>query len=246
MLTSNLVLAFVTGLISSFGHCLGMCGGIVALYSARQAALDSANGNQPAMMSRILRLLPVHLGRITTYTFFGALIGLAGSLLDKAGGMMGWQGMFSVLVGLVMLVVSLSLLGVLPPIEAALVTLSGGNSPMSRMRELFSRRNFLATLTLGILWGFLPCGLVFAMLVLAARAQTLTGGALTMLSFGLGTIPTLLGFGLVANLLSPQLRGRLTSVAAVLLMVFAIQTVLRGLAVANIIPSFSIGQVMLW
>ena len=246
MLLSNLALAFVTGLISSFGHCLGMCGGIVALYSARQAALDSAHGHQPTMMARILRLLPVHLGRITTYTFFGALIGLAGSLLDKAGGMMGWQGMFSVLVGLVMLLVSLSLLGVLPPLEAALVSISGGNSPMSRMRELFSRRSFLSTLTLGILWGFLPCGLVFAMLVLAARAQTLTGGALTMFAFGLGTIPTLLGFGLITNWISPQLRGRLTSVAAVLLMLFAIQTVLRGLAVANLIPSFSIGQVMLW
>jgi len=246
MLTSNLALAFITGLISSFGHCLGMCGGIVALYSARQAALASANGSHPSVLSRLLQLLPIHLGRITTYTFFGALIGLAGSLLDKAGGMMGWQGMFSVLVGLLMLVVSLSLLGVLPPIEAVLVTLSGGNSPMSRMREKFGKRNFLATLTLGILWGFLPCGLVFAMLVLAARAQSLAGGALTMLAFGLGTIPTLLGFGLVANLLSPKLRGRLTSVAAVLLMLFAVQTVLRGLAVANVIPSLSIGQVMLW
>jgi len=246
MLTSNLALAFVTGLISSFGHCLGMCGGIVALYSARQASLDSAHGNRPTLWSRLLHLLPVHLGRITTYTFFGALIGLAGSLLDQAGGMMGWQGMFSILVGLVMAVVSLSLLGVLPPLEAALVRLSGGNSPMSRMRELFGKRNILASVVLGILWGLLPCGLVFAMLVLAARAQTLTGGALTMLAFGLGTIPTLLGFGLAANLLSPQLRGRLTSVAGILLMVFAVQTILRGLAVANVIPSFSIGQVMLW
>jgi sulfite exporter TauE/SafE len=117
---------------------------------------------------------------------------------------------------------------------------------MKRMRELFGKRSFLSTLTLGILWGFLPCGLVFAMLILAARAESLAGGALTMFAFGLGTIPTLLGFGLAANLISPKLRGRLTSVAAMLLMLFAVQTVLRGLAVASIIPSFSIGQVMLW
>jgi hypothetical protein len=84
------------------------------------------------------------------------------------------------------------------------------------------------------------------MLVLAARAQSLAGGALTMLAFGLGTVPTLLGFGLAANLLSPKLRGRLQSLAAILLMLFAVQTVLRGLAVANVIPSFSYGQVMLW
>jgi len=245
MLFSNLVLAFVTGIISSFGHCLGMCGGIVAIYSARQAA-QTPPENQPGIWARIASFLPLHLGRITTYTFFGALIGLAGSLLDKAGGLMGWQGAFSVLVGIVMLLVSLSLMGILPPIEAALVSMSGGNSPMARMRGLFNKRSFLATLTLGILWGFLPCGLVFAMLVLAARAQTLLGGALTMLAFGLGTVPTLLGFGLAANLLSPKLRGRLQSLAAILLMLFAVQTILRGLAVANVIPSFSYGQVMLW
>lgn len=240
-LPANLALAFVTGLISSFGHCLGMCGGIVAIYSARQAAQQ-----QNGIWQRILSLLPIHLGRITTYTFLGALIGLAGSLLDKAGGMMGLQGIFSVLVGIAMLLVSLSLLGILPPIEAALFSLTKGSSPMSRMRELFNRRNFAAALTIGLLWGFLPCGLVFAMLVLAAGSETVYGSGLTMLAFGLGTVPTLLGFGLAANLLSPQLRGKLQSFAAILLMLFAVQTILRGLAVANFIPSFSIGQVMLW
>ena len=246
MLLSNLALAFVTGLISSFGHCLGMCGGIVAIYSARQAAQTPAGESQPGMMARIVSFMPLHLGRITTYTIFGALIGLAGSLLDQAGGMMGWQGLFSVIVGIIMLLVSLSLMGVLPPIEATLVTLTKGNTPVTRMRGLFGKRSFWSTLTLGILWGFLPCGLVFAMLVLAARVGTFWGGALTMLAFGLGTVPTLIGFGLAANLLSPKLRGGLQSFAAILLMLFAVQTVLRGLAVANIIPSFSYGQVMLW
>ncbi len=246
MLLSNLALAFVTGLISSFGHCLGMCGGIVAIYSARQAAQTPAGESQPGMMARIVSFMPLHLGRITTYTIFGALIGLAGSLLDQAGGMMGWQGLFSVIVGIIMLLVSLSLMGVLPPIEATLVTLTKGNTPVTRMRGLFGKRSFWSTLTLGILWGFLPCGLVFAMLVLAARVGTFWGGALTMLAFGLGTVPTLVGFGLAANLLSPKLRGGLQSFAAILLMLFAVQTVLRGLAVANIIPSFSYGQVMLW
>jgi sulfite exporter TauE/SafE len=245
MLLSNLSLAFITGIISSFGHCLGMCGGIVAIYSARQAA-QSAPDNKPGLLARIVSFLPLHLGRITTYTFFGALIGLTGSLLDQFGSMMGWQGVFSILVGIAMLLVSLSLMGVLPPIEMALTSMTGGSSPMGRMRALFNKRGFLSTLTLGILWGFLPCGLVFAMLVLSARTQTVWGGALTMLAFGLGTVPTLLGFGLAANLLSPKLRGRLQSFAALLIMLFAVQTILRGLAVANLIPSFSYGPVMLW
>jgi sulfite exporter TauE/SafE len=246
MLLSNLTLAFVTGIISSFGHCLGMCGGIVAIYSARQVAQTATSGGKASLLTRVISFLPLHLGRITTYTFFGALIGLAGSFLDQVSGMMGWQGIFSILVGLAMLLVSLSLMGFLPPVEVALASLIGNSSPMARMRGLFGKRTFISTLTLGILWGFLPCGLVFAMLVLSARAQTLWGGALTMLAFGLGTIPTLLGFGLAANLLSPKLRGGLQKFAALLILLFAVQTILRGLAVANLIPSFSFGPVMLW
>jgi hypothetical protein len=246
LLFSNLALAFVTGVISSFGHCLGMCGGIVAIYSARQPATPAGIGMKLKLSARIASFLPLHLGRITTYAFFGALIGLAGSLLDQASGWMGWQGAFSVLVGIAMVLVSLSLMGILPPIEVALTSLTRGSSPMGRMRGLFGKHTFLSTLALGILWGFLPCGLVFAMLVLAARIQTIWGGALTMLAFGLGTIPTLLGFGLAANLLSPRLRGRLQILAGALILLFAIQTLLRGLAVANLIPSMIIGPVMLW
>lgn len=246
MLLSNLALAFVTGVISSFGHCLGMCGGIVAIYSARQASLVAASDTKPGMLARIVSFLPLHLGRITTYTVLGALIGLAGSLLDQASGMMGWQGVFSILVGIAMLLVSLSLMGYLPPIEVALASITGGGSTMGRMRGLFGKRSIFSTLALGILWGFLPCGLVFAMLVVAARTQTIWGGALTMLAFGLGTVPTLLGFGLAANLISPKLRGRLQTFAALLILLFAIQTIFRGLAVANLIPSLIIGPVMLW
>jgi uncharacterized protein len=252
LLLSNLALAFVTGLISSFGHCLGMCGGIVAIFSARQMPRSSASSEAalaapaPSILARIGSFLPLHIGRITTYAVLGLVIGLAGSLLDKAGGLLGWQGAFSVLVGLAMIAVSLSLMGVLPPMEMALGAITGGNSPLKRMRGLFAQQNLLSRLAVGLLWGMLPCGLVFAMLVVASRTGTPWGGALTMLAFGLGTVPTLLGFGLAANLLSPRLRGRLQIVAALLILLFAVQTILRGLAVAGLINSLIIGPVMLW
>ena len=89
-------------------------------------------------------------------------------------------------------------------------------------------------------------GLVVAMLIVAAGTQSMWGGALTMFAFGLGTVPTLLGFGLAATMLSPRLRGRLQYIAAILILVFALQTILRGLAAANVIPSLIIGPVMLW
>jgi sulfite exporter TauE/SafE len=246
MLISSLALAFVTGLISSFGHCLGMCGGIVAIYSARQPVLVTTDGTRPGILTRIGTLSPLHVGRIMTYTLLGALVGLAGSLLEQMGGMVGWQGFFSIAVGLAMIVIALSLMGVLPPIEVALAARTGAASPMKRMRGLFGQRSLGATMGLGILWGFLPCGLVFAMLVVAAGTQTPWAGALTMLAFGLGTVPTLLGFGLAANVVSPQLRGRLQFFAALLILLFALQAILRGLAASNLIPSLILGPVMLW
>jgi hypothetical protein len=145
-----------------------------------------------------------------------------------------------------MIGVALSLMGVLPPVESLLASVLTRGSPIGRMRALLGRRSFLATLSLGVLWGFLPCGLVFAMLVVAAGTQSLWVGALTMLAFGLGTVPTLLGFGLAANLLSVKLRGRLRFVAGILILIFATQTIFRGLAAANVIPSLIIGPAMLW
>jgi sulfite exporter TauE/SafE len=243
---SGLTIAFITGLVSSFGHCLGMCGGIVAIYSARQAAVATAEGSKPSVIMRVGNLVPVHIGRIMTYTFMGALVGFAGALLNEAGGMAGWQGAFSILVGVLMAVVALSLMGVLPSFESILASVTGKIAPMQKMRGLFGKQNVWATVAIGILWGFLPCGLVFAMLVVASSAQSVAGGALTMLAFGLGTIPTLLGFGLAANMISPSLRGRLQLFAGLLILLFAIQTVLRGLAVMSIIPSLNIGEMMLW
>jgi len=243
MIFGNLIIAFVTGLISSVGHCLGMCGGIVAIYSARRSALAGAN---PGFVARVASLLPVHAGRITTYALLGAAMGTAGAILDQVGGLVGWQGALSIIVGIVMLLIGLSLLGILPPIEVALASLTSRAAPMARMKGLFGSSSAWSSLALGLLWGLLPCGLVFAMLVNAASTQTLWGGALTMIAFGLGTVPTLLGFGLASNLLSAQLRGRLMTVAALIIFLFGAQAILRGLAAMNVIPALILGPVMLW
>ena len=218
MIINTLILAFATGIMGSFGHCLGMCSGIVAIYSARQPALATTAGIRPSIFTRIRMLLPLQIGRIITYTFLGAVIGVAGSLLDQAGGLVGWQGLFSVIVGVAMILIVLSLMRVLPPIEFVFFSITGGASPMKRMRGLFNQHNFVATLGLGSLWGLLPCGLVFAMLVLAAGVHTWWGGGLTMLTFGMGTLPTLLGFGLAANLINPKLRGRMQFFAGCLIL----------------------------
>lgn len=246
MLIDNLVVAFITGVISSFGHCIGMCGGIVAIYSARRAPLAATGGTNVNWVSRAGLLLPVHLGRITTYTLLGAAMGLVGSLIEQVGGLVGWQGVLSIIVGIVMVIIGLSLLGVLPSVEVVVASATGGASPMKRMRGLLGNSSVWSGIGIGLLWGLLPCGLVFAMLVNAASTQTMYGGALTMVAFGLGTIPTLLGFGLASNAIAPQLRGNLMKVAAIIVLLFGAQAILRGLAIMHLIPPLTLGPFVLW
>lgn len=241
MIFGNLALAFVTGVISSFGHCIGMCGGIVAIYSARRPAAANTG-----WLRRTTSLVPVHLGRVTTYTILGALMGFAGSLLEQAGAFVGWQGGLSILVGIVMFAIGLSLMGVLPPTEAIVASVTGSASPMSRMRGLFGKSSIASSVAIGLLWGLLPCGLVYAMLVNAASTQTIYGGALTMIAFGLGTIPTLLGFGLASGAIAPQFRGNVMKIAAILVLLFGLQAILRGLAIMHFIPPLTVGPFVLW
>ncbi len=171
---------------------------------------------------------------------------LAGSLLEQAGGLVGWQGLLSILIGSVMLLIGLSLMGVLPPVETVVASATGSASPMRRTKGLLGSTSRWSIVGLGLLWGLLPCGLVFAMLINAASTQTIWGGALTMIAFGLGTVPTLLGFGLASGAIAPQLRGQLMKVAALIVILFGAQAILRGLAAANLIPSLILGPVMLW
>ncbi len=246
MILGNLLLAFVTGLVSSLGHCIGMCGGIVAIYSARRPAFATIDRASAGWKARAMSLLPVHTGRITTYAMLGAMMGLAGSLLEQVGGLVGYQGLLSILVGVTMLLIGLSLMGILPSVEGVIASATQSASPLSRMRGLFGSTNLWSNVTLGLLWGLLPCGLVFAMLVNAASTETIWGGALTMIAFGLGTVPTLLGFGLASGALAPQLRGQLMKVAALIVILFGVQAILRGLGTMHLIPPLAIGPFVLW
>mgnify|MGYP001793191957 CR=1 FL=1 len=76
---------------------------MAGIASARQPGLATTDGTRPSLLTRIGALTPVHIGRIMTYTVLGGLIGLAGSLLDQVSGLVGWQGFFSILVGLAMI-----------------------------------------------------------------------------------------------------------------------------------------------
>jgi uncharacterized protein len=182
---NGLLALFIVGLLGG-GHCAGMCGGIVGALS-----LQSPQGGGAA----ILVHLAYNLGRIGSYVLAGLLAGLLG---QAAGNLMAVQHVLYLLASLMLVAMGLYLLGVtqfLAPLER------GGQALWQRIQPLTKRflpvRGIAQALPLGLLWGWLPCGLVYSALTTALASASAGKGALLMLVFGLGTLPNLLLAGLL-------------------------------------------------
>jgi len=209
-------LAFVTGLLGGFGHCLGMCGPIVAAFSLR-----GGTG------SRILSHLLYHSGRVITYTFVGAVMGLAGSFVNVAGRMAGLQNAVAVGAGLLMIVMGLAIAGLLP----SPAWLERGAVPFLRTaRTVLESGSSARYLPLGLLLGFLPCGLSYTVFAGAAATGSLMKGFALALSFGVGTAVPLLGAGLVLGRIGAGARGVLCRAGGGVVVVMGIMFVKRGIS----------------
>ena len=209
-------IAFAGGVLA-FAHCLGMCGPF---------ALHLSQGGARGLL---VRHLLWHLGKTTTYVFLGALAGLAGAAAAKA-----WQGLWlprvlSAAAGGLMLVMGLQLLGVrLWPRRTRQAAEGSPGLLAGLVGSLFSQPGPAGALVLGVATGFLPCPIVVAFLALAAREGSLAIGMATMAAMGLGTVWSLLLLGLGGRMLSLGLRRWARPVAAGVVILMGLATVLRG------------------
>ena len=237
-----MLLAFLLGLMGSLGHCVGMCGGIALLLSRRG-------------ITGAWRLGLVHLGRIITYVVLGLVAGGLGQTVRLAFlGLRHLQGVLALAVAGTAVYLALALLGRVPSPELLLAGLTrywgrsmrrmtAGRPPSS---EATAVGGPWSAIVLGLLWGLLPCGLVLTALLAAAVAGSPVQGALTMLAFGLGTWPALLGMGWVAQRDLPRAIPWPRQAAALIVLLFGTQMVLRGLAAWGWVDHLHVGGVMLW
>lgn len=187
--------AFVAGLLSS-GHCFGMCGGIVGAFSI--GGVGAAGGRAPG--GRLPGLLAYNAGRILTYTALGALAAALGATI---GGLLPPEiarRAARLMAALFLVGLGLFLAGrpqFLQPIERLGARLWRRIEPLSR--RLLRARGPGQAVALGLVWGFLPCGLVYSMLAMASLAGGPADGALVMFAFGAGTLPALFAAGLAAS-----------------------------------------------
>jgi uncharacterized protein len=210
MLGFALLGIFLTGLLAGT-HCAGMCGGIVTALS-----LSGERPGRPPLS----HLLAYNLGRIGSYMLAGALVGALG-----AGGLMLGPGQplqqaLYIAANLMLIVMGLYLAGIwrgVTYLERVGGLLWRHIQPLTR--NVLPVRSVPQALALGGLWGWLPCGLVYSMLVTAFVWASPRNGALVMLAFGLGTLPNLLLLGYFAGRLRPWLQRRGVRLAAGLLVI---------------------------
>ncbi len=217
--------ALVVGLLGG-GHCAFMCGGIVTALTL--GLPDSARGRAAATWPY---LIAYNLGRITSYTMAGALMGGIGWLAANAVSVRHAQSILEAIAGGFMVALGLYLGGW----WQGVVRLEQVGSLVWRRLEPFGRRLLPVrspthALLLGLIWGWLPCGLVYSVLIWAIAAGSVGQGAALMLSFGLGTLPALLAMGVFAAALSGFLRrARVRQVAGALVAAFGFLMVVRAL-----------------
>jgi sulfite exporter TauE/SafE len=175
--------ALLAGIAAS-GHCIGMCGGIAGALATR--AELAAGGSKLAIG------LAYNLSRITSYTVAGALAGFLGQTLLRAVDVAPLSTALRILAGLVMLAAAGRMLfgwRLLDPIEAA------GSGVWRRIAPWAGRQGRSGGLTgaigLGLAWGWLPCGMTYSMLLLAATTAGAATGAAVMAAFGVGTLPSM-------------------------------------------------------
>jgi sulfite exporter TauE/SafE len=204
----NIALAGLTMGFLGSSHCIGMCGGIAAAWpAASRAASRSTAATQPRG-GNVRRSLCYNLGRIASYSTMGALAGTFGAALAGLGGVRGMLLLRS-LAALLIIASGLYVAGwsvTVLRIEALGAALWRRLAPLARSAR--ASRSPLAALAFGALWGWLPCGLVYSALAVAAASGSATTGALTMAGFGLGTLPATLAIGIFAGRGVGLLRAR--------------------------------------
>ena len=218
--TMGFGMLFVIGLMTSV-HCIAMCGGI----NVSQCLSENKkfSGLYPVMYN---------LGRVVSYTVIGFVLGFAGMLFgtgENLGVSSIIQGLIKSFAGIYMVIMGVNMLGFVPQIK----------------RLTFHLPNFIGKFrvknsqpfVVGLLNGFMPCGpLQSIQLVALATGNPFTGG-LSMFAFSLGTVPLMLGLGSLVSVLGKRFTDRMMTVGAILVTVMGLAMVSQGASLTGMIKS---------
>ena len=225
----SLASAFILGLFSTV-HCVGMCGGIIGALS-----LSLPDSIRQQRLPHVLFISLYNLGRILSYSFAGLVVGYIGAEAAAYTDMSGGPSVLRYTGVVLMIAIGLYLAGWLPQLSKV----ERIGAPVWKLLEPIGRRLVPVTtmpkaLLYGLVWGWLPCGMVYFVLVWALTSGSATQGALTMAAFGLGTLPSLLTAGLAMSSLKRFTQTKMVrQVVGILVIAMAIGTLLMPMGGHN-------------
>ena len=213
-MSPEILAAFLVGLVGSL-HCIGMCGPIaIALPVPDSSNLSFFTG-------RIL----YNLGRVFTYSFLGAVLGIVGSKIALAGA----QQVVSIVLGVVIIFAVLLPQKYKNYFAQNSLTQKLAHPLKSNIGVLFKKGTFSAMFLIGILNGFLPCGLVYVALAGAIASGDAISGAVVMILFGLGTVPAMFAASVFGKFINIGIRTKIRKAVPVLSILLGVIFILRGM-----------------
>jgi uncharacterized protein len=206
--------AIILGLISSL-HCIGMCGPIAMMLPVDQ--------NNPAKKG--IQIITYHLGRVTAYSFLGLLFGILGRGLFLAG----FQQNFSIVIGILMVIVVVVPEKVFAQYNFSKPVFRLIAKVKSSLGKQFKKKSYGSLFTIGLLNGFLPCGLVYVALFGAMAMQEVTKSIAYMAFYGLGTIPMMSAVVYASSLITLPFRNKIQKIIPIVAVGIGTLFILRGL-----------------
>lgn len=202
------------------GHCIGMCGGFVVAYSS--AKIDTSTSAYGQFFYHCI----YNMGRITSYIILGISFGYIGSVISfsvKA------TGYFYFVIGVLMVLMGLSLMGKIKFLTSLESSIAFNRPIKNIFSKLIHSKSFLSFYGLGVLNGFLPCGLVYFFLATATTTGSPLLGGIVMAVFGLSTMPALLGFGFIVGFLrGSSFREVMIKVASIVIIAYGLYMAYLG------------------
>lgn len=206
--------AFLIGLFGSF-HCIGMCGPIAL-------ALPGQYTNKFSLVAgRVL----YNVGRAITYAALGLVFGLVGKSLSLAG----FQQSVSIVAGVLMLLMILLPSKISQKLYLLKPAYGFTNFLKRKFGVLLKKKSVLSTFLIGLLNGFLPCGLVYIAVAGAIASGGILDGAAYMFVFGIGTLPIMLAVSLVGNFINLNVRKKINKAIPAFMIALAFLFILRGM-----------------
>lgn len=232
----DILLVMALGFLGSFGHCVGMCGPLTIAFSLSQTSNTPPNWKQQLYFHGLLNG-----GRILSYALVGAAIGAVGAALVASGQFAGIDSVLrrwlAISTGTLLIWLGLAQIapGLLPHLPFLHPLLRGTlhqrlNTVMVKLSLL---SNWWTPALLGAMWGLIPCGFLYAAQIKAAETGNWWQGTMTMLAFGLGTLPSMLGIGLFTSLLSADRRSQLFRLGGWVTLLMGILTLSRTEAMVD-------------